>query len=604
MVSNAIADALNNYWEPLWNSSEEPTREQLDLFQEMLEHFPMRLQGLTIDPGLQQWKRAIKKIKGSTARGFDGLSAWEAKQLPDSIVEFLGAVMLGYDTGYPAWYMQARTAPIPKTDRVPEPFEIRPITILPLTYRLYASMFCHQVLRQWHHVFPVSVTGLLPTRGSRDAAYHAQALIEEAASRQKRLSGVTLDLQKCYNNIWHHIAPMLMDRLGIPSEYTMRWLSSLKNLTRYWDINSCCLGPIPTNRGFPEGDTHSVLIMLAIALWWTLEVKRQSNAQAEPTAYADNWTWYVLDESLHEPAARITLLITSLCGLRIDWGKTWLFATTTEAAQRATEALQRAIPQQDVARLHHARDLGFEMRYSGGHRVGHRADRHCNGQHRLRRLQHLHADTEEKEKLWTVSIFPQAFYGAEICPPSSQVIKQYQSKLADAIFGPSSSMAPAIALLFGAKRILDPGYMLIWQALHAAKRWLHNVTQSHRDRFFRLAANFQGGLSSVRGPASALTHYLAELNWTIDKAGFLLIGPFTKLNLYTSSLQQLKRALTLAWQQGLFIRFTLRKHLFWAPPISRIDTVALLNSLNNQQRRALIREISGAFQTQHQQSQW
>lgn len=201
--------------------------------------------------------------------------------------------------------------------------------------------------------------------------------------------------------------------------------------------------------------------MLAISLLWASELTRNQPSCLAPSAYADNWTWTSTDEALHEHAVRSTLETVSLCGLKIDWNKTWLFATDTRAASQAKSAMQVVLGEREVSRVHHEKDLGFELRYSGQHRLGHRSQRYEKGLQRLQRLTFLHADPQEKEKLWNVSIFPQAFYGAEICPPGDDVVKKFRSKAADAIFGVSQSMSPGIALLLGIRGILDPGYKLI-----------------------------------------------------------------------------------------------------------------------------------------------
>lgn len=133
--------------------------------------------------------------------------------------------------------------------------------------------------------------------------------------------------------------------------------------------------------------------------------------------------------------------VTAVCGL-IDWDKTWRFATNSVCAKETIAVLHQIILEAAVQRKHHAKDLGFEVRYSGHHSVGHREQRYTNALNRLQRLTFLRADSVEKEKLWMTSILPQAFYGAEVVPPSQTVIKKFRSKAADAIFGVSQSVSP------------------------------------------------------------------------------------------------------------------------------------------------------------------
>lgn len=84
----------------------------------------------------------------------------------------------------------------------------------------------------------------------------------------------------------------------------------------------------------------------------------------------------------------------------------------------------------------------------------------------------------------------------------------------------------------------------------------------------------------------------------------MLCGPFNKIHLLNDSLARLKLWLNASWQEDLLIRLTERRHLFGMLPISRTDTVQTLNTFEPTERGYLVREIAGAFQTQHQKAQW
>eukprot|EP00438_Fugacium_kawagutii_P029462 Skav209229 [mRNA] locus=scaffold293:266331:271159:- [translate_table: standard] len=447
---NELAEQLTKYWMPLWNSAEQPTQEQLDRFDDLLQNLPVRIPQLTLQLDVWAWSDAIRKMKANTARGFDAFSAWELQQLPLEAIQLLVETTLSYKEGFPAWFMRARTCPIPKTDNTSSAAEIRPITILPVLYRVYAS-----VIR----------------------------------------------------------------------------------------------------------DSHSVLIMLSIAHVWVALMK-QREPNLEPTAYADNWGWVTMHTPAHSTAADTTLTVTSLCGLEVDWAKAWLFATSTKVAEKAFESLVMVIPSEHLHRVHHAKDLGFELRYSGTHRLGHRVDRYERAKKRLQRLTHLPADSSEKEKLWLVGILPQGFYGAEIFPPLKTLLKTFRSKVADSIFGVSQSMSPALALLLGTKQILDPEFQLIIRAVRAARRWLDNATYQHRCSFYHMAASFQGGL--LKDQDVAFLGLATEFSIQVDE----------------------------------------RTHIHDFPDISRCETVAILNQLDTADRGHIIRAIAGGYQTQHQKCQW
>ena len=111
-----------------------------------------------------------------------------------------------------------------------------------------------------------------------------------------------------------------------------------------------------------------------------------------------------------------------------------------------------------LQRKGHARDLGVEMHYSGPHRVGHRRDRLHEGHQRLSRLSALPVDAIVKEHVLATSIWPATFHGCELFPPSTETLASFRSEAASAIVGPSHAMNPAILLLLGDKKILDPSF--------------------------------------------------------------------------------------------------------------------------------------------------
>lgn len=604
MEPRDVVDQLNGYWLPIWQSTELPSAEQVLQFQRLVEDLPIAIAPIELRNDLDTWKEAVARVKGATARGFDGISGWELKAVPSDILQSLADLMTRCTQGMPSWFMKARVIPLSKIEGVPHAGQIRPITVLPLVYRLYAAVTCRQILWIWNQYFPESICGLLPSRGASDASYDSQMLLEKSANTAGHLSGITLDLRKCFNLMWRHIGEPLLEKLGVPGHAISLWTHSIQAMQRYWEVSGNCLGPYATERGYPEGDTHSVLIMLAVSLLWTLTLENGHQPLLQARAYADNWSWTVLQPEEHVHAARNTLHITALCGLEVDWDKTWSYANTTDACEKAQSYLAQVIPLEQVKRVHHARDLGLELRYSGQHRLGQRADRYDNAFARLKRLTFVKTSSVNKEILWLTSIFPACFHGAELCPPAKALVQKVRSAAANAIYGQSQYMSPAIALLLGTRHILDPGFQLIIQAIRAARRWLKKKTDRHRLEFYSMAAQFRGGITKVRGPASALGLYFSDIGWSLTRSGEILATPFRKLHLLNDSFTRLKTELELAWQEDFYITHTERKHLYGLPNPSRCETVQLLNQLEDEARGTVVREIAGAFQVQEQKQKW
>ena len=382
-----VADQLSNYWLPLWQKPHDiDTQQAWPAFEELMQHLPHPPREFQPDDSLAAWMDAVRSLKSKSARGFDAISAQELRVLPPALIDLLKDVCNNYSQGFPAWLIKARVCPLSKVDGTPLASQSRPICILSQVYRLHASVWCRQALRYWATWFPPEICGMLPHRGSHSSAYGVQAALETACYQQQSYSGVTLDLIKCFNCIRHQVGWRLLVRLGLPHHRVFQWYSSISKLQRFWEISGESFGPVGATCGFPEGDSHSVLVMVGIAMLWIYNLKRLHRPMLMASSYADNWTWKTGCALDHAPAAQVTIAVTAICGLDIDWSKTWLWASDTPTADAMRQVLADHVPVDVLQRLHSARDLGFEVQYSGGHRVGHRAQRYEAALRRLDRM--------------------------------------------------------------------------------------------------------------------------------------------------------------------------------------------------------------------------
>ena len=294
--------------------------------------------------------------------------------------------------------------------------------------------------------------------------------------------------------------------------------------------------------------------------------------------------------------------VTKLCGLDVDFQKTWLWATDTATANAAQEAIRPHIPANDLPRVHSAKDLGFQLYYSGCRILGSRRTRYEAGLKRLEKLGFLHHDLVTKEHLVLASVFPTVFYGAETFPFSDDMLAKMRSATAVALVGKSSCLSPALVLLLTRNAILDPEFFVMAQALRTAMQCLPTQPALRQKQFFAAASSFVGGNRNTRGPASTLKHLLTKISWTIDYDGWVHVDGFLKFNLLRDGFPRIRHFLTLAWQNRLIMMHTARHSLYSLPDISRTDTVAILKQFPDAQRKQLLREIAGAYQLETQKA--
>ena len=603
-----IANQLNSFWLPIWQKDEPCDNLEQDVpdLRAITQYFPAH-SAIAIDmqdPDL--WMAAIKKQKAGSARGIDAVSSQELKLLPKGFIATLAHVMTLYPRGFPEWFMTAFTCPLPKNNNLPEGSGTRPITILSQLYRTWAAVATTQIVKVIAHWVPTGVTGLLPSRGASDCAYRAQFELELAAKERNRCSGLVMDLKKCFNNIRWVIGFNLLLDIGVPIQILRIWIHSIANLSRYWVLQGDYFYAGFSTGGFPEGDSWSVIVMVALAAAWVSFLEHTIPTRSQPclSAYADNWSWTLQEMLGHHIAMTNTCRLITLAGLSIDWTKTWFWATSNADARQISDMLVPFSSPHRVLRCHSANDLGYQMQYSGCPVLGNILTRFENGLQRLDRLTGMPHSLDVKEHLVLSSVLPAAFHGAETRPISGDRVNKFRSRVAAALFGTFHSLTPVIALLLTGPCILDPEFWLILQSFRAARKFLFRTSDEKKNAFFRIASLSQGGISKVRGPAATFSFYLKQLGWSICSAGKIHPHAFMTFDFLRISFKRLVRFAILSWQEKLVTMHTHRFKLFSFPDIDRASTVAVLKHFSPRQRRHLITDIAGGYQTQHQKHKW
>ena len=190
-------------------------------------------------------------------------------------------------------------------------------------YRLGSSVAVCQLLRRLSAWAPPGVTGLLPGRGAQTVGYRTQFWLEKALILRERLSGATLDLVKCFNNISWKFGFKLLRKLGVPPDLLNQYIASLRQLVRWWQISGDLVLAGGHSTGYPEGDVWSVLIMVGLAALWVCYVTNVTSPWEDVnlSAYADNWSWAANFLETHAEALRATATILKHATLSVDWRK-------------------------------------------------------------------------------------------------------------------------------------------------------------------------------------------------------------------------------------------------------------------------------------------
>ena len=592
---------LHDFWAPYWERQEEdPVMDQM--FQDFLDRLPHDLPppAFNVDDS-QLWLNAVRSMKTRSARGVDGISSWELKQLPAQAILDVGTILNGYHGGFPDWFMMALTTPVPKVPDVPTVAQLRPITILAQLYRLWSRVICQNLLRHFSRFLPPDLTGLLVGRGPLDASMRQQFLIEQSHASRQPLAGLCLDLIKCYNTVHRSRVKRLLLACAIPEVLVDQWFSSLQRMTRIWIYQGVCSSPTATHTGVPEGDSWSVICMIMLDLLWVIAVRTES-INSFLSAYADNISWAADTAHDHEHIIRATLNFVQCTGMSIDWTKTWIWSVSKQALDLLQQPLNTLVPQTKLVTKRTAMDLGTQMTYAGPPLLGKVRDRLAKAHARLSRLRTMQMPLPSKVTLLLGGVYPVAFYGVAALPLGSTHVDSLRKACADGLFGFSHSRNSALAVI-ATPRMLDPLEYIIGTVIRTIKRFVLQLSEPEVAAFFRLASRADGLSNHCRGPASVLKFWLQKLGWQIDPVGMVDVHVAFRLSIRSSSATTWMKWIRRAWQQEATAMHCNRAALKFLN-FDFATTRRVIASFPVKQQPALVQELAGAFQVESQKAHW
>ena len=325
-----VSQELTRYWNQYWRrdtQAQQHDPQNWQTFSQMLANVPPLAAAEIELTNIDHWCRAIKDTPSKTARGSCGWSADELKSLPRlCIIDLMHLVDQFHKQGFPQWLMLSRVLPIAKHAAATEAKATRPITIMPLIYRVWARMISKQVLSLWGRILPRSITGFLPKRQASDFVYKLQLLLESVNQRQsmRHLGGLTLDLVKCFNTLPQLPIQMVLAHMGLPDSIIRCWMGSIQCNIRHWDIHQNLYPIQVATTGVPEGDNISVIAMVGINYAF---VSLPHRPDILTNAFADNWSYCAFDADSHQPTVQTIVSFTNSLSLVIDWQKTWAWST-------------------------------------------------------------------------------------------------------------------------------------------------------------------------------------------------------------------------------------------------------------------------------------
>ena len=270
--------------------------------------------------------------KSATAGSLDGWGWKELKVFLVSWFDQLARILtLVEDNGvWPDGLLDAYITMIPKTDGDATPLGQRPLSVLPVVYRIWASSRMVQLEGWFKSWVPDSVFSAGGGRGSVEAWYTSAFDIEEvlSGSVDSHVHLFAADVIKSFDTVDRGVLDAVLSSLGLPGWFRHAYFEYHAHVRLRFKLAAGLGEPWTRDGGIPQGCPLSMMFIVALYLPWCRYLSAQVGV--EPQLYADNLKCTSRDPALLLHAARFTTGYVRLVGQEPAPSKCVLLSTSRE----------------------------------------------------------------------------------------------------------------------------------------------------------------------------------------------------------------------------------------------------------------------------------
>ena len=242
-----------------------------------------------------------KKLKSNTATGLDGWRPHELKSLPDCL---LSALLDIYDLceqvgRFPSSFYYSYTTLIPK-GLARTPLSLRPVTVLPVPYRLYASLRCQTLLKWQDTWIHSSQFAFCKGRSTTSLNCHLSFDLLSRYQQYGCFAGLQFDFAKCFDSIPYSVIWSTLKHYGCDPTFVALLSHLYGNMLRCFRYAGCIGSFWSATNGLLQGDPLSVVILNCVLC--PLVNKLSTIGDLSVYAFADDLTivsssWEILSNA-------------------------------------------------------------------------------------------------------------------------------------------------------------------------------------------------------------------------------------------------------------------------------------------------------------------
>ena len=476
-----------------------------------------RLGGFDLPPLLGSDLYYVVQHKRVSAGGLDGWGWRDLKAFPEAWCDWLAVVLsrVELDGVSPDGLLDAYVTMIPKSDGDSTPLGQRPLCVLPVVYRIWASVRLRHLdgwLRSW---LPLSVFSAGGGRGSVDAWYSTALDFEEVLSGlcESHVHVFVADVVKSFDTVDRGILDRVLSSLWLPGWFRHAYFEYHAHVRLRFNLASGLGQSWTREGGIPQGCPLSMMSIVALYLPWCRYLSAQVGVR--PQLYADNLKCLSGNPDLLLHAARFTTGYVRLVGQEPAPSKCVLLSTSREVRKDMRDWVLSCEGDQWTVR--------FDVRDLGGH-----LDTTFRGWYstlaarvrlvisRLVLVFLLPLDFYGRVRVLRSMYLPAALHGIEASLLASDSLRKLRSAVCRVVWSrrqPLANVGADLSLLDGPTGC-DPAFCVVWFRFRLLRRYLA-LWPAEVDRVYRLLGMVGDGCPG-HGPIHLLLASAAEIGFQWD----------------------------------------------------------------------------------------
>ena len=533
----------------------------------------------------------VTRKKRRSATGLDGVSRADLLAADDAVYQSLisAYARAQSDGAWPTQLLAGKVVSLAKSDTASCVGDFRPITIFGLPYRLWSSLQARHLLAQSDGWVDDNVFGNRPGRQAADLWFHLLAQIEVAHSAQTPLSGLSADIEKCFNCIPRYPALCIAVMVGTPNAVTTAWAGALATMKRHFKVRESYSDGFLTSTGLAEGCGLSVFGMLLVDHLFACWMRAQCPA-IRTLSYVDDWQTFSWDPAYAVNQLQLVEQFAGHLDLTIDRRKTFGWSTDPEVRQQ--------LRAHGIQVLHHARELGSHMGVSRQYTNRTLTNRFLALDDLWPKLRSSKAGYHAKVYILRAVAWPRGLHAVASAPVGDSRWQELRRRATGAL----SMHRPGVnghVLLGLVEAAVDPQYLgLLWTCREIRARgtldfWAHSV------------APFANGELDL--PPNSLTSIvvgrLQHAGFSITEGG-RVVDRFGSFCLHCTNSTEVELRLQRAWCFVVAARVSHRADFCGLEFVDLVATRKALHRLSKDDQALLRFSLAGGLFTESYKAKW